>query len=109
MSEPETKALANLTTSLRPRLSVSFHAQGSLVGANQYGDSVSIGNTYATSFGYSSMIGIAEETMGYSITGEYEEWAGEQYSTPAILIELPTAYGSYFWYHVNILWKMVSI
>ncbi|MFZ2125726.1 MAG: DUF2817 domain-containing protein [Candidatus Saccharimonadales bacterium] len=109
MSEPETETLANLTTSLRPRLEVSFHAQGSLIGANQYGDSVSIGNLYAADVGYSSMIGIAEETMGYSITGEYEEWAGEQYGTPAILIELPTAYGSYFWSHQSTLWGMVSI
>jgi protein MpaA len=109
MSEPETQALASLTTSLQPRLEVSFHAQGSLVGANQYGDSVSIGNLYASNVGYSSMIGVAEETMGYSITGEYEEWAGEQYGTPAILIELPTAYGSYFWSHQSTLWEMVSI
>jgi hypothetical protein len=109
MSEPETQAIASLTTSLQPRLEVSFHAQGSLVGANQYGDSVSIGNLYAANVGYSSMIGVAEETMGYSITGEYEEWAGEQYGTPAILIELPSAYGSYFSSNQSTLWKMVSI
>jgi len=109
MSEPETKALANLTTTLQPRLEVSFHAQGSLVGANQRGDSVSIGNLYASSVGYSSMIGHAEETMGYTITGEYEEWAGEQYGTPAILIELPSATGRYFWAHQSTLWKMVNI
>jgi protein MpaA len=109
MSEPETKALANLTTKLRPRLEVSFHAQGSLIGANQMGDSINIGNLYGSSVGYSSMIGHAEETMGYSITGEYEEWAGEQYGTPAILIELPTTNGNYFWAHQSTLWEMVNI
>lgn len=109
MSEPETKALANLTTNLQPRLEVSFHAQGSLVGANQRGNSIDIGNLYAASVGYGSMIGNAEETMGYTITGEYEEWAGEQYGTPAILIELPTLNGNYFWAHQSILWKMVNI
>lgn len=109
MSEPETKALANLTTRLQPRLEVSFHAQGSLIGANQYGDSIAIGNLYAASVGYSSMIGHAEATMGYSITGEYEEWAGEQYGTPAILIELPTLTGRYFGAHQSTLWKMVNI
>jgi hypothetical protein len=109
MSEPETKALANLTTRLQPRLEVSFHAQGSLIGANQYGDSTAIGNLYAASVGYSSMIGHAEATMGYAITGEYEEWAGEQYGTPAILIELPTLTGNYFSAHQSTLWKMVNI
>jgi len=109
MSEPETKALANLTASLQPRLEVSFHAQGRLVGANQRGDSIAIGNLYASSVGYNSMIGHAEATMGYSITGEYEDWAGEQYGTPAILIELPSSGGSYFWAHQSTLWKMVNI
>jgi hypothetical protein len=109
MSEPETKALASITTSTRPRLEVSFHAAGRLVGANEFGDSIAIGNMYAASVGYTSMIGHAEETMGYSITGEYEQWAGEQYGTPAILIELPTSYGYYFNAHLNTLWKMVNI
>lgn len=109
MSEPETKALADLTTTLQPRLEVSFHAQGRLVGANQRGDSVDIGNMYASSVGYNSMIGHAEETMGYTMTGEYEEWAGEQYGTPAILIELPTSTGRYFWAHQSILWKIINI
>lgn len=109
MSEPETKALANLTTRLQPRLEVSFHAQGSLIGANQRGDSLAIGNLYAASVGYTSMIGHAEATMGYAITGEYEEWAGEQYNTPAILIELPSMTGNYFLAHQSTLWKMVNI
>lgn len=108
MSEPETVALANLTTSLQPRLEVSFHAQGSLIGANQVGDSVNIGNLYGSIVGYRSMIGQAEEVMGYSITGEYEDWAGEQ-SIPAILIELPSASGRYFNAHQSVLWKMVNI
>ena len=108
-SEPETRALADLTTSLQPRLEVSFHAQGSLMGANQRGDSVAIGNMYASSVGYDSMIGYAEETMGYTITGEYEEWAGEQYGTPAILLELPSLTGRYFWAHQPILWDIVNI
>ncbi|MEI7539269.1 MAG: DUF2817 domain-containing protein [Candidatus Saccharibacteria bacterium] len=109
MSEPETIALANLTTNLQPRLEVSFHAQGSLVGANQYGDSINIGLLYAANVGYTSMIGHADEVMGYIITGEFEEWAGEQYGTPAILIELPTQNGDFFWDHEPTLWKMVNI
>jgi len=108
-SEPETKALASLTRQLRPRLEVSFHAQGRLVGANQLGDSVAIGKMYANMVGYGTMIGNAEEVMGYSITGEYEDWMGQELGTPAILIELPTHIGNYFNSHVNALLKMMTI
>jgi len=108
MSEPETKALADLTISLRPRLEVSFHAKGNLVGANQYGDSVRIANQYASNVGYKSMIGQAEETMGYLITGEYEDWEGEQ-GISAILIELPTSTGRHFNAHQSTLWWIVNL
>ena len=109
LSEPESRAISILTTNLRPRLEVSFHSQGSLVGANQSGDSTAIGNLYAASVGYKSMIGYAEEVMGYSMTGEYEDWMGEQYGIPAILIELPTSRGNYLQTNLSTLWKMVRI
>lgn len=109
MSEPETQAIASLTARLQPRLEISYHAQGSLVGANQYGDSIAIGNLYASNIGYSSMIGVAEEVMGYSITGEYEDWMGEKYGIPAILIELPGSTGRYFWTNLSTIWKIVNL
>ncbi|MEP7204859.1 MAG: DUF2817 domain-containing protein [Candidatus Saccharibacteria bacterium] len=109
LSEPETKALADLTISLRPRLEVSFHSSGRLIGANQSGDSVAIANSYGSSVGYASMIGRAEAVMGYSMTGEYEDWMGEKYGIAAILIELPTDNGRYFRYHQSALWQMVNI
>lgn len=108
MSEPETRALAGLTMDLMPRLEISFHAQGNLVGANQYGDSVAIANLYVSSVGYRSMVGQAEAIMGYSITGEYEDWAGEQ-GIPAILIELPSLFGNYFSEHQYILWEIINL
>ena len=95
-SEPEAAALITLTRTLRPRLEVSFHAQGSLVGANKYADSVRIGEGYAKMVGYKTMFYNAEAVMGYSITGEYEEWMGEEMNIPALLIELPTLSGNYF-------------
>ena len=108
-SEPETQAGLAITRQLRPRLSVSFHAQGSLVGANQFGDSTAIGTQYAKTVGYASMIGNAEEVMGYSITGEYEQWMGEELGTPAILIELPRLSGNYFQSQLNALLYTLSV
>ena len=108
-SEPETKALMALTLQLRPRLEVSFHAQGSLVGANQFGDSVTIGAAYARTVGYGTMFGNAEEVMGYSISGEYEDWMGQELGIPAILIELPRTAGNYFNSQLKALLDIVAL
>ena len=108
-SEPEAKALINLTRQLRPRLSVSFHARGSLVGANQVGISVNAGNIYASTVGYGTMYGNAEEVMGYPITGEYEDWMGEELGIPAILIELPTLSGNYINSQLPALKKLLTL
>jgi len=108
-SEPETKALMSLIRQLRPALEVSFHAQGSLVGANQYGNSISVGTTYASMVGYGTMIGNAEEVMGYSITGEYEDWMGQEMGIPAILIELPRQSGNYIDSQLNALLRLLTL
>lgn len=107
-SEPETKVLIALTAQLRPRLEVSYHAQGSVVGASACSASPVVARSYASSVGYGTMIGTAEEAMGYELTGEYEEWICEAYGTPAILIELPTRTGHYLSSHLNAMWQMVS-
>jgi len=108
-SEPETQALMTLVKQLRPRLQVSFHAQGRLVGANQYGDSTALGVAYAKTVGYSTMIGNAEETMGYSITGEYEDWMGQALGIPAILIELPSNNGNYLNSQMTALTNVLNV
>jgi hypothetical protein len=108
LSEPEAKAIADLTTRLRPRLEVSYHSQGSLVGANACSSSPPVARQYAAAVGYGTMIGTAEEVMGYTFTGEYEEWMCEKYGTTSILIELPTHTGRYFSKHLDALWQMVN-
>ena len=108
-SEPETAALMALTQQLRPRLEVSFHAQGRLVGANKFADSVAIGDMYANIVGYRTMFYNAEAVMGYSMTGEYEDWMGEKYNIPAILIELPSASGNYLSSQLAALKKMITL
>lgn len=110
MSEPETQALGALTLQLNPRLQVSYHAAGRLVGANDWADSRAIGSVYASTVGYSTMFGSsAEETMGYTFSGQYEDFIGQKLGKPAILIELPTASGNYLNSQLNALWKMVNI
>ncbi len=109
-SEPETQALMNLTRQLRPRLEVSFHAQGSLVGANKYSDSVAIGNIYSSTVGYGTMYYNAEDIMGgFAMTGEYEDWMGEEMNIPAILIELPTSSGNYINSQLTAITKMIKL
>jgi protein MpaA len=108
-SEPETAALMALTRQLRPRLEVSFHAQGRLVGANKFADSVAIGNIYSGTVGYQTMYDNAEAVMGYPMTGEYEDWMGESMNIPAILIELPTSSGNYLNSQLVALKKMLAV
>jgi len=108
-SEPETQTLVTLTRQLHPRLAVSFHSQGSLVGANKYADSITIGDIYASTVHYTTMYYNTEATMGYTMTGEYEDWMGEQLNIPAILIELPSHTGNYLNSQLSALLKMVNI
>lgn len=106
-SEPETKAIVGLVNSLKIRLAVSHHAQGSLVGSNSVADADRLALSYGSAVGYGSMIGNAEETMGYAITGELEVWLGER-GIPAILIELPNRRSNFFDSHRDILWRMAT-
>jgi protein MpaA len=108
-SEPESKALATLTRQLRPRLEISFHSSGRLVGANKVSDSVAIGDIYAKLVGYKTMFYDAEAVMGYPMTGEYEDWMGESMTIPAILIELPSATGNYLSTQQAALIRMLSV
>jgi len=108
-SEPESKALAALTRQLRPRLEISYHSSGRLVGANKFGDSVAVGNIYAKMVGYKTMFYDAEAVMGYPMTGEYEDWMGESMGIPAILIELPSASGNYLSTQQAALIRMLSV
>jgi hypothetical protein len=108
-SEPEAAALISLIRQLQPRLSVSFHAQGRLVGANKYGDSVAVGSMYASTVGYQTMFYNAEAVMGYPMTGEMEDWMGEKYGIPAILIELPSPSGNYLGSQLSALKKILAL
>lgn len=108
-SEPEAAALIKLVRQLKPRVSISYHARGSLVGANKFADSVAIGDTYAKTVGYRTMYYNAEAVMGYPMTGEMEDWMGEEMNIPAILIELPQHSGNYLNSQLPAIKKMLAI
>lgn len=96
LSEPEASALAAITTSLRPRLLLSFHAVGSLVVGDPGGYSAGYASQYASIVGYKDATGRGG-TFEYDITGAYEDWAYVNQGIPSIVIEL----GSYGYYNFS--------
>ncbi len=94
LSEPEAKALASLTTSLNPRLLLSFHAVGNLVVGDAGSSSASYAAQYAALTGYRNATGQSSSTFDYAITGAYEDWTYRNIGIPSMVIEL----GSYGYY-----------
>lgn len=94
LSEPEASALAVLTTNLRPRLLLSFHAVGSLVIGDPGGYSAGYASRYASMVGYRDATGQGG-TFEYDITGAYEDWTYTKQNIPSIVVEL----GSYSYYN----------
>lgn len=107
LSEPEASALATLTTSLHPRLLLSFHAIGSLVTGDAGGYSAGYATKYASLVGYRDATGQAD-TFDYDITGAYEDWTYAKQGIPSIVVELGS-YGYYdFSYHRAALQAMLQ-
>ncbi len=95
LSQPESKALADLTIRLRPRLLLSYHAVGSLVTGDQGGYSAGYANKYASMVGYSDTTYSSGGGFEYDITGAYEDWSYSVQGIPSMVIEL----GSYSYYN----------
>ena len=106
MSEPETKALANFTTQLRPKITMSFHSIGGLVIANQAGNSSSLASRYASLTGYRNATGQSSTTFDYAISGTYDDWIAEKLGLPSVLVELGSHTYSQFPLNVGALWQM---
>ncbi|PID31485.1 hypothetical protein CR983_00845 [Candidatus Saccharibacteria bacterium] len=106
-SEPETRAIMAAVSSAPTVLSISYHAQGSFIGSNNYGSADRYASRYASAVGYRNFSYTAEDVLGYDITGEYEMWLAER-GIPAILIELPTRRGNYLDYHRDIMWRLAT-
>ncbi len=108
MSEPETQAIAALTISLQPRLTMSFHSSASYAIGNQYGDSAALANTYSRLTGYRNMTGVSG-AFSYPITGTYDDWIRERCGLTSVLIELSSSTNSEFSRNRTALWTMAKL
>ena len=98
LSEPEARALANFTTSMGPRLLLSFHAVGSLVVGDPGGYSAGYAAKYASMVGYRDTTYSTGGGFEYDITGAYEDWTYSRQGIPSMVIELGS-YASYNFPH----------
>lgn len=107
LSEPEAKALASLTTSLSPRLLLSYHAVGSLVIGDPGGYSAAYAAKYAGMVGYQNATG-GTDTFDYNITGAYEDWSYRNAGIPSMIIELGSYTYRNFDHHRAAMWAMLQ-
>jgi protein MpaA len=104
LSEPESRALANYTQSLSPRLVLTYHATGNVAVPNLTGDSNDLAWKYArNSSVYYLNPSSTASFFEYDTTGAYEDWLHDKAGIPALLIELNTTTGNEFNSHLPAL------
>jgi predicted deacylase len=108
MSEPETQAIANLSSQLRPRLVLSYHAVGSVAIGNQAGDSAGLAARYASLVGYGNGTGNSSEIFDYEVSGTYDDWLAQKLGSPSIVIELGSNSYRSFSHHKQAFWAMAT-
>lgn len=110
LSEPESKAIADYILGQNPRLVLTYHSKGSLVVANESGDSVALANMYGKSSGY---LATSESKLGttfnYDTTGAMENWLYDKPGIPTLLIELKTHDTNEFSRNKSALWSMATL
>jgi protein MpaA len=109
LSEPESSAISSFVLSQSPKLVLTYHAVGSMVIANESGNSRSLATTYADSTGYWSL-GNSEVggIFTHDTTGAFEDWLHDKHGLPALLIELSSYGGNHFWSHQSAMWAMIK-
>lgn len=110
LSEPESQALANLILTEKPQLILSYHARGSLIIANESGNSVSLGASYGSLSGlWAPSPGESGDIFNYETTGTLEGWTHDKLGIPTLVIELSTYSSNEFWRHKSAMWSMAQI
>lgn len=108
MSEPETKAISGLAQRLRPKVILSYHSIGSVVAANQAGNSTPLAATYAQLSGYRNITGQSDTTFEYSVTGTADDWYAQAIGVPSLLIELGSHTYHQFERNQTAMWAMIN-
>lgn len=110
LSEPESKAIAQYISSTNPRLVLTYHSKGSMVIANEAGDSTALAQVYGNASGYwarsESQLGT---TFAYDTTGAMENWLYDKPGIPALLVELTTHSYNEFYKNKLAMWHMVKL
>lgn len=110
LSEPESKAIANYTLSLRPKLVLTYHAVANNVIANESGISWDAAAKYAQLSGYAHVPKSATgEVFEYDTNGAYEDWLYEKQGIAALLIEMSSMSYSQFERNKPAMWAMLSL
>jgi protein MpaA len=89
MSEPETRALADLVDRVRPSLIVSYHSAAGLVTGGPAARALGLESTYADAAGYA-----AGNWTSYPVTGDFAQWAEQKQGVPTVEVELPDHYSA---------------
>lgn len=110
LSEPESKAIANYTLALRPKLVLTYHAVANNVIANEAGISWSAAQKYAELSGYAHVSKSATgDVFQYDTNGAYEDWLYEKQGIAALLIELSSMSYSQFEKNKPAMWAMLDL
>ena len=109
LSEPESKAIASFILAQSPELVLTYHSKGSMVIANEAGNSAALAKTYGTNSGYwarnDSELGT---TFAYDTTGAMENWLYDKQSVATLLIELTTHTSNEFYRNKTAMWSMIQ-
>lgn len=109
LSEPESKAIANFILAQSPELVLTYHSKGSMVIANESGNSITQAQSYGAKSGYwarkESDLGT---TFAYDTTGAMENWLYDKVGIATLLIELSSHSGNEFSRNKNAMWAMIS-
>lgn len=109
LSEPESQALASYVVGQNPSLVLTYHAVGSLVIANESGQSSALASQYGNLSGFTmlnnSQIG---GVFSHDTTGAFEDWLHDKHGISALLVELSTYSGNEFWSQRAAMWAMID-
>lgn len=110
LSEPESKAIANFTVSLRPKLVLTYHAVANNVIANESGISWNAAAKYAQLSGYQHVPKSSTgEVFEYDTNGAYEDWLYEKQGIATLLVELSSMSYSQFERNKPAMWAMLEL